>query len=444
MNILIAVHGFPPVQNAGAEKAAERIADWLVAQGHQVDVFTLGRLDAPDSRVETTIQNGITVHRLSCNLKSGSDPALNLYDNPLAGRAVEELLARRHFDLVHMVSGYLLAGQVIYAAQRAGLPVVITLTEYFYMCPRLNLIHADWSMCTGPDSDAKCARCLLEDKRRYRLPAQVAPRLMDQYWAASRDSTEMQRQTAAVARRRAALKAALEAADLVICPSHFIIEKYREYGFHTERFVFIRHGLNLPGGQKKPPAARPGTLKIGYIGQIKPHKGVDLLVRAVKGLVNRGWKVELHVWGRLNDHPVYSRRLVRRTRIYPQIHWRGGFQGAQVWDVLNSVDVLAAPSRWYENCPTVILEAFQAGLPVVTTHIGGMAELVQHGRNGLVFELNDAEDLRAQLERLISEPGLLARLRAGIPDVKTGDEEAAEIYAQYQRVLQEHNGAPVA
>ena len=98
------------------------------------------------------------------------------------------------------------------------------------------------------------------------------------------------------------------------------------------------------------------------------------------------------------------------------------------------MDMLIIPSRWYENSPTVILEAQTFGLPVITTRLGGMQELVQHEKSGLLFELNNAKDLRAQIQRLLHEPKLLAQLRSGIPKVPTVDEEVGTIYAHYQQL----------
>lgn len=73
MRVLIAIHGFPPTHYAGSERAAERIARWLVDKGHHVEVFTLEKLDDPNTRLETAIENGITIHRLFYDLKSQGD-----------------------------------------------------------------------------------------------------------------------------------------------------------------------------------------------------------------------------------------------------------------------------------------------------------------------------------------------------------------------------------
>ena len=96
--------------------------------------------------------------------------------------------------------------------------------------------------------------------------------------------------------------------------------------------------------------------------------------------------------------------------------------------------MLVVPSVWLENAPFIIREAFAAGLPVVASNLGGMAELVDDGRSGLLFAPGDASDLRRALARLLDEPGLLDRLRAGVPRMKTIEEDAAwtrEVYVAH-------------
>ena len=74
------------------------------------------------------------------------------------------------------------------------------------------------------------------------------------------------------------------------------------------------------------------------------------------------------------------------------------------------------------------------GKPALVTNLGGMAELVEHEKNGLVFDLNSTADLRRQIDRLLSEPDLLNRLQQGIPTVKRIDAEMQEVVTQYQRL----------
>jgi glycosyltransferase involved in cell wall biosynthesis len=434
MRVLLIVHGFPPTHSAGAERRAERMVRWLSTHDYYVEVLAIEKANDPVFRLEATEQEGVIVHRLYYDVKTGEDPFRNLYDHPIMGSTIRNILVQQHFDLVHIISGYLMGGQAIHTVREMGLPVVITLTEYWFMCARLNLIQATGELCSGPETIDKCTRCLLSDKRRYRMPAQAAPRLMDVVWPVTLALTPDK--SAAVARRQDVLRNALDQADLVICPSQFLIGKFKEFGFDTEKYRYIRQGLAKQSKGHPLKSSAGGPLRVGYVGQIKPHKGVDLLLDAVMELLKIGEKIKLEIWGKKNEVPDYSIPLQLRSRIYPRsIKWHGEYRGAQVWDVLASLDVLVIPSRWYENSPTVILEAYKMGIPVVATDLGGMAELVEHEKTGLLFEFESVSGLRRQLERLLHEPELLERLRANIPHVKMIDEEMAEIAQHYHRLV---------
>lgn len=433
MHILIAAHGFPPTHSAGAERRAERMARWLASEGHHIEVFAVESLNSPEFKIHTTLEDDYTVHRLSYNLGEG-DSFQNLYDNPRIGQALKQILNRQAFDLVHVISGYLLGSQVVHLTQTLDLPIVITLTEFWFLCIRLNLLQATGDLCSGPDSDEKCARCLFESKRRYRLPAQYASQLADTFWTGARHLPFTTHMTNVIAKRRKTLQAALDSVDLVICPSQFLIDKFSEYGFNTADFSFMRQGLNIPP-TLPPKSAHTETLRLVYVGQIQPHKGVDLLVDSAIRLLKQGYPVDLDLWGSESQSPKYTSTLKARSAPYPSIRWNGRYTGPKVWEVLAAADVLVIPSRWYENSPNVILEAFASGLPVVGTDLGGMAELIDHEQSGLLFELNNVDSLAQQLQRLLDEPNLLPQLREGIPPVKTLDDEMQEVMQHYQQLL---------
>ncbi|MBZ0294927.1 MAG: glycosyltransferase family 4 protein [Anaerolineae bacterium] len=438
MKVLIAVHGFPPTHRAGAERAAERIAKWLAANQHHVEIMALEDYESPEFHIEEDTYEGIPCHRVYYNIGGEEQGSRKRYDNPVIGEAFRNVLAQGDYDLVHMVSGYLLGVQVTDIARELGIPVVITLTEYWFMCARLNLLHANGTLCKGPTSPEKCAVCLLEDKRRYRLPRQYFPKLTKRFWSMTKNTPLLDQEVRAVRQRQDSLHETLDATRLVISPSHFLMDKFAEFGFDTSNWVMVRHGIdNVPMPTEK--QCPDGPLRLGYIGQLKPHKGIDLVVNAALRLLGEGKNLTLDIWGGLPDASPYLQQLHTRAEPFEQIHWCGSFDGSQLWDVLRDIDVLVVPSQWYENCPTVILEANRVNVPVVATNLGGMAELVHHEESGLLFELGDLDDLTHQLRRLCDEPELLHRLSDGIPYVRTSDDEIADIYAHYCELLDTTN-----
>ena len=103
--------------------------------------------------------------------------------------------------------------------------------------------------------------------------------------------------------------------------------------------------------------------------------------------------------------------------------------------MLNDLDVIVVPSLWYENRPTVIVEAQATGTPVVATRLGGMAELIKHNENGLLFKAGSVKSLTEQLQRLLDEPTLLPQLQSCIQPVPAVEEEMATLISVYESLL---------
>src|ERR1044071_6965300 len=98
-------------------------------------------------------------------------------------------------------------------------------------------------------------------------------------------------------------------------------------------------------------------------------------------------------------------------------------------------DWVVVPSIWWENSPLVIQEAFQHGRPVICSDIGGMAEKVTHGVNGLHFRRGDAHSLAAAMRRAVDTPGVCEKLRSGTPHVQPTPEHVACLSRHYRALL---------
>jgi glycosyltransferase involved in cell wall biosynthesis len=229
------------------------------------------------------------------------------------------------------------------------------------------------------------------------------------------------------------------AADLVLSNSQFLKEMLTAHGFHASQFRQLRQGVDTErwvcDGAKEPSP----YLRVGYIGQIAKHKGVDVLVRAFKRLQIKGSAPSLLLYGNAKQFPSFTRYLGRLIDGDERIGFAGTFPNERILEIHSRLDVLVVPSVWYENSPNVVLEAFAARTPVMASDRGGLAELVQHGVNGLLFRMGDAADLACQLQRLLDEPSLMEHLRSGIGQVRTFEQEATEV-AQicYEVVGQAH------
>lgn len=429
MKIVLPVHHFPPRYSAGAEIYTFRLARRLIEHGHAVEVVAIEAINAGDGRQLAAVRDlfeDIPVWRLSFNLYT-ADQQVWEFDNPLLGAWFTEYFQANRPDLAHFQAGYLLGVAPMEAAHRAGIPMVLTLHDYWFICPRITLQRGDGSLCSAvPRDPAGCVWCRRLESRRFRLPDQISGGALGV--AMQRFGLKAERTT--IARRRERLHEALSWPQAIVAPSQFLAGQIAAFT-SAGNIQVCRLGMDTGALRQAQPLTEYRGVRIGYTGQIAPHKGVHLLVGAFRTLPPDA-PAELHIHGGMESNPAYAQRLRAMAAGDPRITFHGRYTKDQLPGILLALDVVAVPSTWYENSPLAILEAHAAGRPVITAAMGGMAELVQNGTDGLHFAPNDTADLAAQLKRLLDEPALLPTLRAGIRPPRTLAEEMEQLQDIYR------------
>jgi glycosyltransferase involved in cell wall biosynthesis len=232
------------------------------------------------------------------------------------------------------------------------------------------------------------------------------------------------------------LRETLDRVDAIISPSQFLRDLFIEAGIARERIVFSRQGRDFSTLTTDLLEKTPAThLRVGYMGQIAPHKGVHMLFEAVRQLSDAA--LEVKAYGDPTPFPGYTHSLRQMIRQDPRLSLEGVYEQTEVSRVLQGLDVVVVPSVWYENSPNTILEAFAHHTPVIVADLGGMAELVKDGVNGLRFAPGSASSLAAKLQQLIDSPDLLSQLQKGIRPVKSVAEEMTELKEMYRSLVSE-------
>jgi glycosyltransferase involved in cell wall biosynthesis len=428
LRVVLAVHHFPPRYAGGAELRAYRTAVRLRDRGYDVSVVCVEAIDRGSSTgltFEDTTYDGLEVRRLSFNMTAARDPFRWTYDNPWIGQHMRDYLAELAPDLLHLIGGYLMSGSTLQAAAFAQVPTVVSLTDFWFFCPRITLLRSNGQICAPPFSGIACARCLGEEKRRYLLPGHVAPGLMDAFWRLHKARIRQ------IEERMAFLCRILNQVSAIISPSQFLRSVYVGAGVEPERIIFSRQGRDFPDLAPEMLERTPSSgLRVGYMGQIAPHKGIHVLFEAARRIPDASLSVR--AYGDTAPFPKYTAGLRRLMTGDGRLELAGVYHRQEVSQVLHELDVVVVPSLWLENSPNAILEAFAHRTPVIASNLGGMAELVHDGENGLLFAPGDAEDLARQLRRLRDDPGLLPTLRAGIGPVKSVAQEIDELEEIYQ------------
>ncbi len=438
MRILFISNGFPPHRWAGTETHTAAIAEGLLKGGHSVQVLCAGDWEGGSkywNGFSDDVYHDVRVRRLHLDWTLSPDPFRYLYDNPVVASYLEGYLGHLRPDIVHVTSCETLSASVLGVVKRSGVPLVLSLTDFWFLCPRLNLLRSDGENCSGNTTPWDCLRCQLLHTNAYRwshrlLPDAAARRVLT--FASKRPVLTRQRGLRGYAGDMGARKAFLERAirlpERRLTASPFVRDVFVANEAHAPITV-QPYGHDLSWLHRFPGKRRALTLRLGYIGQIFHHKGVHLLIEAVRRLpADRG--VELAIYGDLSRDPAYGASLRTLAGGAPNITFCGTYPHDQSGNVFANLDLLVVPSLWYDF-PLIVYEAFATGTPVVATALGGMAEVVVHDANGLLFERGSVESLARQLGRLLDEPSLLDRLCRGVPAVKRIEQEVGELQAIY-------------
>jgi glycosyltransferase involved in cell wall biosynthesis len=451
MKILLASSFFPPTHTEGTEKRTLGYALSLQKLGHDVQVICAGTWN-----VGGKYWNGFTdesyrqipVRRIHLNWTMAPDPNQYLYRNPVVERAFGAWLDQWQPDIVHITSCYTLSASVIQAAKSRRLPVLLTLTDFWFICPRLSLERSNGALCDGRTTSWECLECMLWDSKLYRRVGAKAPKaalIPVLQWISRRASINRSRGLRGLAlnmdERKSFLGEIIRTADAVVAPSAYLAGVVEAAGV-SRPVLALRSGHDLSWLEDLPEKSISPFVRFGYIGQVSPNKGVHVLVAALKS-VSQTRQAQLHIFGDHTKNPEYTRHLERLAAgSEVEVLFHGGFPHERLGQVLAEIDILVVPSTWHENNPRVIQESFAGKTPVIASKVGGIAEFVQHEENGLLFERGSAADLARQMQRVIDEPDLLERLAKCIPPVKTMEAEVNELEVIYRELVERGQIAP--
>lgn len=412
MRVLQVTHQFLPEYVGGVEVHVAQLSRSLRDAGHQVALFTGG------NHAEQRTWEGMELTTVAGGVRSPRGRAATFmatFRNRAADDAFAELLERLRPDVVHFHHLLGLSLRLVELARARGIPTCYTLHDYWFICPTTQLLDHRGELCDGPVAGLNCARCATA-----RMPG-IA-------WTAATPAL-----APVFALRQRRVRRALAGIDRLLAPSRFLAEIAVRAGLPSARVEMVDFGVHR--GHTGAPAVstpRGGPLQVTYLGAIAPSKGVHVLIEACR-LLPPG-TLEVDVCGDLSAYPGYAQRLQASAQGLP-IHFSGLVAREDVPDVLARSDVVVAPSIWYENAPLVLNEAYAAGVPVVASRLGALAEKVEDGVTGLLFPRGDAAALAGVLERLTHEEHLLERLRSGISPVRTWEEHVAHMERVYNALV---------
>ncbi|MBP2628356.1 MAG: hypothetical protein H6Q68_3067 [Firmicutes bacterium] len=398
LNIVLVSNLYSPNVIGGAEILVSFLAETLAAQQHKVTVIST--MGPSKETIHRSCINGVDIIRFFPKnlywLYQKENPniikraAWHVVDawNYSTVKPFRQLLMSIKPDIIHThnIDGF---SPVIWSeSKKLGLPVIHTAHDYHYLCPRSTLLKRSSEICTNPSIICQIYR----------------------KWYASQMAN----------------------IDCFSSPSQFLLDIYKQSGVDFKRSTIVRNGVIaekivdavVDCSQEK------NRINLLYLGQLSEHKGVSTLLRAFERISpTQRYILNIAGKGPLEDE------INEIAKTNPYIKYHGFISGEKKKELIKCSDALVIPSEWYENAPISVLEAYHHGVPVISSNIGGLPELVQHNENGLLFEMGQADSFASQLMRM-ADPALVKQLKIGA--LKSGQHYTAkQMTEDYLRLYSE-------
>lgn len=279
--------------------------------------------------------------------------------NPHAYFMIKNILKKEKPDVVHTHNLGGLSLSTFDAVKSVNIPLVHTIHDYFLMCPNAMLCHSSGEVCKNQPLFCK-------------IYQKIKKQIID------------------------------SKPDIVTAPSQFVLDMHI-----NNRFFRDSKTLKLPLGvdlDNKVIQKKYNPLIILYVGQLSKHKGVHILIKAFKQIDNKN--ICLNIVGKGPDSEFFQKQAGKDSRIT----FHGYVSDKKLKELYKIVNAVVVPSLWYENSPVVIYESFANSNVVIGSNIGGIPELIEHGKNGFLFEVGNIDELRDILVNLTNNPKKLKEL----------------------------------
>lgn len=356
MKILLVNSYYYPDIRGGAEISVQKLAENLSSKGHEVFILCSGEnkkevinavniLRIPFNRGEKF--NGLT-KRVTFKLLSMRNVSYN--------KSVKREIQMIKPDLIHCNNIYNISTSVWNIGKELGIPIIQTLRDYFLLC------HKSTLLCGGKVCQNNRKICSIYKTIR---------------------------------------KKQFEKIDFVTAPSEFTLRTFIENGmFDSNKSKVIYNAIDESTYKMdeiisiRNKRSESEKIQFCFLGSLVEHKGVKLLVENLKS----NDKIELHIAG---DGELRS--YVQKEELASNsIKYHGKLSEKEVEKLLMKCDVLIVPSLWNEPFGRVVIDAYKFGMPVIASNLGGLPEIIEVNKTGIIFDPMMPNSLIECIEKMSS------------------------------------------
>lgn len=329
------------------------------------DEDSAGRFDASKLSVQSAVQG-----------------AVRLFHNKEAYRQMKRLIREEKPDLLYTLIPGALSADIFKAAKEENIPIILRLSDFRLICGN-NVLLRDGNICE------EC------------IHGKYACMVKHQCVKGSRALSVFRMLSLSYTRRRHTY----EAVDAVIAPPKFTAEKFIESGFFPAEKIHVNPTFLDCS------AIPVSTVSKDYVlclGRFSPEKGFIYVIEALQYL--KDLPVKVAVTGDKENCDPQLKETIERLGLEDKVQFVGFLQGEALEKITAEALCVAAPAIWYDNLPNVVLEAYSYGKPVIASNLGSLAEIVEDGKTGLLFEPKNPKQIADRIRKLYEDPAYCKEL----------------------------------
>ncbi len=352
----------------GSEKYYFELGNLLKENGHEVAYFSM--------KDEKNIQTGDKEYFVEpIDLNNGSKlKALDvIYSKDNYNKMINAIDDFKP-DIIHLNNFQRqLSASVVSAANKRNIPIVFTAHDVQAICPAITMLDNDGNICEKCMKGRYC-NCIKKKCNKGSTLKSVIGAIEGKYYRSKKIYTKK--------------------IDRIITPTNFYKDKFVEDGVESSKLIAIHNFIEFEDYNCEIENENYAL----YLGRLSKEKGILNLLQAIEK-IDEG---KLYIAG---DGPEKEniKEIIKEKKLENRVQMLGFLNKEQVKDIVRKCKFVVVPSIWYENCPYSVLETLAIGKPIVGSNIGGIPELVQNEKTGLLFEPNSVEDLSNKMKILFED-----------------------------------------
>jgi glycosyltransferase involved in cell wall biosynthesis len=422
LRVLYVVHNHPTLHPGGAEAYALELYE-AMREAPEAEPILLARIGSNVARQRvahpgtpfSSVNGDPNQHFVFTETEHFDFFTLTSRDKALYTRHLTDFLLAHRPDVVHLQHTHFIGLDLLTQIRRV-LPetaIVYTLHEFLPICHRDGQMVRTFNdeLC-GEASPRRCHECF--------------PQISEQSFFL----------------RQRFVKGHFENVDRFIAPSAQLMDKYLRWGIEPERIEVEEYGRRPPAVRAPTPEQTKSPVNIGFFGQLSYFQGGKLMLEAM-ALLDEG--VDAHLWLHganleLQSQEFQDEFAAMHEALRGRVTFRGPYDHSELPKLMADLHWVLVPSIWWENSPLVIQEAFFHGRPIICSDVGGMAEKVRDGVDGMHFRVGDAHSLARAIETATTSPRLWRSLRDGIREPHSMDAHADHLMTMYGNLIEQRGG----